>query len=317
MRIFLRISFLIALFLLFIPRVLFSADNVDIAILLKGLSNPYWQALEEGLKEKSKELNLNTYIQGVLSDSDAEGQLNVCNTMLLRKPKALIFASVNNVNLAPCLKKASDFGVLLIDVDGGMDQVLAKKIGIDLKFSVASDNYALGKQAAEYLAQDKGKVLLIEGFAGSIPAVLRAQGFKENINKDLMIIASLPGDWDRLKAANIASDIFTKHPDLTAVFAANDVMALGAAEALITRGGENVKIIGVDGNLDAVKAIKSGRLTASIAQLPYLMGGQALEKTNKLLFKQEEFEFDQKVPILTLDRVVLSNTDEPLLQYLR
>jgi hypothetical protein len=90
---------------------------------------------------------------------------------------------------------------------------------------------------------------------------------------------SLPGDWDRGKAASIASDILTRNPDLVAIFAANDGMALGAVESVYAAGkGDQVTIIGVDGNSDAVKSIKSGRLNASVAQLPYLVGKQAVEQ---------------------------------------
>ena len=92
------------------------------------------------------------------------------------------------------------------------------------------------------------------------------------------IVASLPGDWDHGKAASITNDILARNPDLVAIFAANDGMALGAVEAVYAAGkGEQVTIIGVDGNSDAVKSIKEGRLNASVAQLPYLVGKQAVE----------------------------------------
>ena len=292
-------------------------DDLEIAVLLQGMSNPYWKTLYDGVQDKAKKLGIETYIQGVQSDSDAEQQLNVCNTMLLRNPKALIFGAINNVNLAPCLRKASKMGIKLIDVDGGTSAADAKIMGIKLNFSVASDNYDLGKKAAEYLTGMKGKVLLIEGFPGSLPGKLRSEGFKENLSKGLTVVASLPGNWDRLRAADITNNIITKYPDLIAIFAANDLMALGAAESLLTRGKSEVKVIGVDGISDAVKAIRSGRLTASIAQLPYLIGGQALEKTYKLIGSHKKFKFNQKVPIVTLDKEILRENSDPLLKFVR
>ncbi|TGR92531.1 sugar ABC transporter substrate-binding protein, partial [bacterium M00.F.Ca.ET.191.01.1.1] len=100
----------------------------------------------------------------------------------------------------------------------------------------------------------------------------------------LQIVASLPGDWDRGKAASIATDTLTAHPDLVAIFCANDGMALGAVEAVYAAGkGQQVTMIGVDGNVDAVKSIKEGRLNASVAQLPYLVGKQAVENGKKAL----------------------------------
>lgn len=294
-----------------------TSPDVDIAVLLKGLSNPYWKTLYDGAADKGTELGINVYVQGVQSDSDAEGQLNICNTMLLRKPKAIVFGAVNNVNLAPCLREASKLGVKLVDVDGGTEQADAEKMGIRLNFSVASDNYALGKRAAQYFAGRKGKVLVIEGFPGSVPGRLRIEGFRENLPKGLEIVASLPGDWDRLKASDITNGIITKHPDLSAIFVANDIMALGAVEALHARNISGVQVVGIDGIADAVKAIEAGRLTASIAQLPYLMGQEAVEKTFKFINGKETYQFNQTVPIVTLDKTVLSAKDEPLLQFVR
>ena len=293
------------------------SGQVDIAVVLKGMSNPYWKTLDDGVRDKARELGVNVHSQGVQSDSDAEGQLNMCNTMLLRRPKAMIFAAVNNVNLAPCLRQASVQGVKLIDVDGGTGRQDAGKMGIDLLFSVASNNYELGKKAAQYLSGGRGKVLLIEGFPGSIPGELRKNGFMENLGAEFAIVASLPGNWDRLKAADITSATLMKHPNLMAVFAANDLMALGAAEALLAAGRKDVKVVGIDGIADAVKAIRQGRLSASIAQLPYLMGAEAVEKTFRVITSNESYEFAQNVPILTLDSAVLSSSNEPLLKYVR
>ncbi len=288
-----------------------------VAVLIKGLSNPYWKTLNDGVEAKAKELGLSVYIQGVQGDSDAEGQLNICNTMLLRKPDALIFGAVNNVNLAPCLKTASEMGIKLVDVDGGTGEEEAKKMGIKLNFSVASNNYELGKRAALYFSGIKGKVLLIEGFPGSVPGELRKQGFRENLPAGLEIVASLPGDWDRLKAADITNGIVIKHPDLKAVFAANDLMALGAAESLLSRGLTSIKVVGIDGIADAVKAIEQGRLTATIAQLPYLMGAEAVEKTAKSLREGVVYDFRQYVPIVTLDQEALKTRKDPLLIYVK
>ena len=130
-------------------------------------------------------------------------------------------------------------------------------------------------------ADASGPVLVIEGLSGNVTGQKRASGFSDKLGElapGLEVVASLPGDWDRGKAANITNDILTSHPDLVAIFAANDGMALGAVETVYAAGkGGDVIVIGVDGNSDAVKSIKAGRLNASVAQLPYLVGKQAVE----------------------------------------
>lgn len=186
-----------------------------------------------------------------------------------------------------------------------------------VSFSVASDNYDLGKMAADYIKGQKGKVLVIEGASASQPGRLRVKGFSENLGEGLQIIASQPGDWDRLKSANVATDVITRHPDLSFIFAANDTMALGAVEALRAANISTVKVIGVDGSTDAVRSIREGRLTASVAQLPYLMAKEALEKTARALHGDKPETFNQYVPIIMLDASVLKKNNDPLLRYLR
>lgn len=292
-------------------------SSATIAALISDIGNPYWKTFYDGLSETAHELNETIDIYTLKHATDSEGQLNQCETALLKKPKILLFAAVNSVNLGPCLRKANAQNILLIDVDGNVDQKLAKQMDVNLAFSVASNNYELGKSAANYIDNQKGKVLILEGTPGSQPGILRVKGFKENLSKNLRAVASLPGNWDRLKGGEITSQMLTAHSDLAVIFAANDTMAIGAIEAIRAANREGIIVTGIDGTADAIQAIKSDRLTASIAQLPYLMGRQAVIKSLKQLAGEETYNFHQYVPIIALDKDVLKNKKNKLFQYLR
>jgi D-allose transport system substrate-binding protein len=292
---------------------------------MKTLSNPFWGAMGQGVEEAAKAAGVTYQIQAVESDQAAESQLNVCNTMLERKPDAMITAAINSTNLLPCLKQAADAGVPVVDLDGNLDPEVLAKANIEIAFSIGSDNVAAGAQGAEWLvgqlgADATGPVLVIEGLSGNITGQKRATGFADKLATlapGLEIVASLPGDWDRGKAANITNDILTRNPDLVAIFAANDGMALGAVEAAYAAGkGEQVTIIGVDGNSDAVKSIKLGRLNASVAQLPYLVGKNAVEMVGEVIAGKsvEKLVF---VPTLVLTKAVLEAGTEPMLEYVK
>jgi ABC-type sugar transport system substrate-binding protein len=301
------------------------AQDGQYAVLMKTLSNPFWGAMGQGVEDGAKEAGIDYFIQAVESDQAAEPQLNVCNTMLERQPVAMITAAINSTNLLPCLKTAQDRGIPIVDLDANLDPAVLEAEGIEIAFRIGSDNVAAGAQGAEYLvsrlgAEATGPVLVIEGLSGNITGQRRAQGFAQRLGElapGLEIVASLPGDWDRGKAASITNDILTRHPDLVAIFAANDGMALGAVEAVYAAGlGDQVTIIGVDGNSDAVKSIRDGRLNASVAQLPYLVGKQAVENVKKVL-AGETVPKDIAVPTLVLTREVLEEGSEPLLQYVK
>lgn len=297
----------------------------EYGVLMKTLANPFWGAMGKGVEDGAKAAGVAYYMQAVESDQAAESQLNVCNTMLERKPVAMITAAINSTNLLPCLKKAQESNIKIVDLDGNLDPAILASEGINITFSIGSDNVKAGAQGAEYMvsklgADATGAVLVIEGLSGNVTGEKRATGFAEKLAElapGLTIVASLPGDWDRGKAANITNDVLTRNPDLKGIFAANDGMALGAVESVFAAGkGGDVIIIGVDGNSDAVASIKDGRLTASVAQLPYLVGKQAIEDVKKAV-EGGAVEPAVIVPTLVLTKEVMDAGTEPMLEFVK
>lgn len=300
-------------------------DKKTYGVLLKTLSNPFWGAMEQGIEDAAKAQGVDYYLQAVESDQAAEPQLNVCNTMLERKPAVMLVAAINSTNLLPCLKRANDEGIPVVDLDANIDYAIAQKAGVKIAFSIGSDNVEAGRKGADYVASTlgpdaRGPVLVIEGLAGNITGQKRAQGFKDELAKaapGLQVVASLPGDWDRGKAANITNDTLTQYPDLRAIFAANDVMALGAVETVYAAGqGDSIIVVGVDGNKDAVKSIEEDRLNASVAQLPYLVGKEAVEKVTDVLDGKKVPQFIAVPTLVLTDQVLQAGTD-PLLEYVK
>jgi D-allose transport system substrate-binding protein len=301
-----------------------AADKPVYGVLMKTLSNPFWGAMEQGVRDGAKEADVEYFLQAVESDQAAEPQLNTCNTMLEKKPAAMITAAINSTILLPCLKRANELKIPVADLDGNLDPAITKKAGVEIAFHIGSNNEAAGAKGADYVAEKlgkdaKGAVLVIEGLSGNVTGQKRARGFANELKTaapGLAIVASLPGDWDRQKAANITNDTLQRSPDLLAIFCANDGMALGAVEAARAAGKDKVIVVGVDGNSDAVKSILAGRLNASVAQLPYLVGKQAVENMKKLLGggKVDENTF---VPTLVLTKDVIEAKKEPMLQYVK
>lgn len=318
-------SLLLATTLIVAGTAAHAADKPIYGVLMKTLANPFWGAMEQGVKAGADAADVEYYLQAVESDQAAEPQLNTCNTMLEKKPAVMITAAINSTILLPCLKQANAMKIPVVDLDNNLDPKVTKDAGVDIAFHIGSDNEAAGAQGADYVAgkvgkDAKGPVLVIEGLSGNITGQKRARGFAEELKKvapGLEVVASLPGDWDRGKAANITNDILTKYPDLKVIFAANDGMALGAVETVFAASkGDQVTIVGVDGNSDAVKSIKAGRLTASVAQLPYLVGKQAVENVKKVVEggKVDNVVF---VPTLVLTKEVLEKGTEPMLEYVK
>lgn len=118
------------------------AQEGEYGVLMKTLANPFWGAMGQGVEDGAKEAGVQYFVQAVESDQAAEPQLNVCNTMLERKPVAMITAAINSTNLLPCLKSAQEQGIKVVDLDGNLDQAILDKEGIEITFRIGSDNVA-------------------------------------------------------------------------------------------------------------------------------------------------------------------------------
>ena len=299
-----------------------AADKPVVAVLLKTLSNPFWGAAAAGVQSGAQSSGVSVFVQAAESDQATEPQLNACNTMLERKPKALIVAAINATNLLPCLTQATSMHIPVVNMDNDLDLPIAKRAGVDVAFSIGSDNLRAGAKAADFVvgalggSSAHGKVLVIQGIAGNSTSQARSRGFSDELAKaapGLSIIAKLPGDWDRQKAANITNDTLQRAPDLAAIFACNDGMVLGALEAARGAGNSKVVVVGVDGDRDAIGAIRAGRLNATVAQLPYLMGQEAILDT-KTLLAGGHVDPSVPVPTLVVTQEVLKAGTDPLLK---
>ena len=163
-----------------------AADKPLYGALMKTLANPFWGAMEKGVDAGAQEIGVDLFVQAVESDQAAEPQLNTCNTMLEKKPAVMITAAISSTNLLPCLKRANELKIPVVDLDGNLDPEITKKAGVDVAFHIGSDNQAAGGKAADYLASvlgkdAKGSVLVIEGLSGNITGAKRAHGFADEL----------------------------------------------------------------------------------------------------------------------------------------
>jgi ribose transport system substrate-binding protein len=154
---------------------------------------------------------------------------------------------------------------------------------------VSTDQVAIGAKAADFLHKvypNGGKVAQIEGQAGSPNARKRIQGFTTQLKTypNLQLVASQPGDWDRLTAMNATSNILREHDDLAGVYANNDGMAFGVFEAVNAAGKANqVAVVGTDGIAEAKKSIGDGQMKATVAEFPYEEGLLGVQMALRLL----------------------------------
>jgi ribose transport system substrate-binding protein len=248
--------------------------------VLKFFGNPYWQEMARGMKQKADDFSILIDIQAATSKSSPENQLRLMEIMISKGYDAILISPQTSINLLPTIIQARNKEILVVDID---DAVLD-----DVEYFVGSNNYQMGIDAAEYFIQEYpegGQVALLKGLEGTYSAMQRSNGFSDRLaGTSINIIAQPTCDWDMQKALDASLKILQNNPDIQGIYCNNDVMALGALEAVKRLNlKKNIEIIGTDGIKAAYDAIKNGELAATIDSFPYNIGLIAVDITLRVL----------------------------------
>jgi ribose transport system substrate-binding protein len=211
-------------------------------------------------------------------ETDVERQYQIIENLIQQRVDAILLAPSGSKELVPAILKANDAGIPVLLLDTRIDEEAAASVGAKVLTYIGSDNFEGGAVAGRYLAAELGgvgEIAIIEGISGHETADQRRLGFLSGIESSpgIHVVASQTANWERARAYTVAENLLQAHPDLSAVFAANDEMALGAIEAIDAAGRmDEIVVIGFDAIPDALVNIRSGRLLGSVAQFPSEMG---------------------------------------------
>ena len=261
-----------------------------IALVVSTLNNPFFVSLKDGAQKEADKLGYNLVILD--SQNNPAKELSNVQDLTVRGAKLLLINPTDSNAVGNAVKLANQAKIPVIT----LDRVAASG---EVVSHVASDNAFGGKVAGDFIAKKLGegaKVIQLEGIAGTSAARERGEGFKQSLDQNkFKLLASQPADFDRTKGLNVMQNLLTAHPDVQAVFAQNDEMALGALRALQTAGKTDVIVVGFDGTADGVKAVEGGKLAATVAQRPEQIGIIGVETADKVL-KGEKVQ-----PIIPVD----------------
>lgn len=266
-----------------------SAEGPTIALVLKTLNHPFFIDVQRGAEEAADSLSVNLMIQAAEREVDVEKQMQIIENLIQRQVDAICVAPSGSRELAPVILKANEAGIPIVTLDTRVDSATLAEIGAKVVTYVGSDNYEGGRIAGEFMVEKlggKGNIAILEGIPGHETGDARLRGFHKAL-KDapgFKIVASQTANWERDQGFNVFQNIMQSHPDVDAMFACSDLMALGAIEAIAAAGktGE-IMVVGFDALNDAKIAIKEGKMEGSIAQYPYDMGKVAVESASKVL----------------------------------
>ncbi|WP_017811758.1 MULTISPECIES: ribose ABC transporter substrate-binding protein RbsB [Paenibacillus] len=253
-----------------------NAGEIKIGLSISTLNNPFFVSLKDGVVNEAKKLNIDVIV--VDAQNDSAKQSNDVDDLIQQGVDALLINPTDSAAISAAVQSANGLDIPVVTLDRSADKG-------DVKALVASDNAKGGKMAAEYIVKQLGKdakVIELQGVPGASATRERGKGFHDVADKELDVVASQAADFDRTKGLTVMENLLQGNPDVQAVFAHNDEMALGAIEA-IQSSGKDIPVIGFDGNEDALNSIKEGKLTATVAQQPELIGQMAVDAARDVL----------------------------------
>ena len=251
------------------------------AYVTKTLINEFWQDVASGIKTEAAKYKIKVDIQAAKDESSLVEQLNLAQTILSQKPDALLLSPQSDSNLVPVVEAAKS---QYPDrrhrrcADRGRQHLRRHRPG--------RHRGQGGRLPAPALPQRR------QGRAdrGSGRLAQRAQahpGLHGDASRNTTIcklVASQPGDWDRLTAMNATTNILRQHPDLVGVYANNDGMALGVVEAVaMPASSSRSRSSAPTASARRRSPIAEGEMKATVAEFPYEEGILGVQMALRLL----------------------------------
>jgi ribose transport system substrate-binding protein len=264
-------------------------DKKTVALVLKTLNHPFFVDMRRGAQDAADRLGVTLQVQAAEREIDVDKQMQIVENMLQTGIDVLAITPSGSREIVSALVKAKAANVPILIVDTRLDARAAADAGVVTQTFIGSDNYEGGKLAGEYVVTataGKARVGILEGIPGHETGDSRLRGFRDAVSKSpgITILASQPANWERDQGFNVFQNMLQAHPTIDTVFAASDLMALGAIEAIAAAGRTGkIRVVGFDALDDAKKAIAAGTMDASVAQFPYEMGKAAIESAVKVL----------------------------------
>lgn len=251
-------------------------EKIKIGLSVSTLNNPFFVSMKNGVIDEAKKQGAEVIV--VDAQNDSAKQVNDVEDLLQQGIDTLLINPTDSAAISTAVQSANNLDVPVVTLDRSTDKG-------DVATLVASDNVKGGQMAGDFIVKQLGedaKVAELEGVPGASATRERGKGFHNVADQKLDVVAKQTADFDRTKGLNVMENVLQGNPDIKAVFAHNDEMALGALQA-INSSGRDVLVVGFDGNEDAINAVKEGKLAATVAQQPDLIGELAVKAASDVL----------------------------------
>src|SRR5215467_7993455 len=267
MKQFLAMALVMTVVGLTVPLV--TAQPVTIGVSLPQDDNPFYIAMLKGIRARAQELGWQ--VASVSSNEDKLRQINGVQDLIAKGVKGVLISPIDAVGVNAAYDAAAQAKIPIISIARG-------SASPNQTLHVAMDEKQIGRDIASWTAQrigGKGKVAMISGPPGAPTFRNLSEGYLEIMARypGISVVARSEGALTRERGVKVAEDALVAHPDLAAIYAANDDVALGAAQAVAASGRVGKTIVtGMNGVPPALKAVKDGNVGMTVELNPVLWG---------------------------------------------
>ena len=242
-----------------------------VALVMKSLANEFFVTMAEGAKAHQAQ-SRGAYalvVNGIRNESDLAQQVALVEQMMAQGVDAIVIAPADSRALVPVLAKARGQGIVVVNIDNKLDAATLRQAGIEVPF-VGPDNRAGARAVGTALAArlPRGsQVAILEGIPTAFNAQQRRLGFEDAMREAKLPVAAVQtANWEQDQAHTVSSALLREHPDLKAILASNDNMAIGAAAAVRQAGRSDVAIAGFDNIAAMRQLLADGRVLVTADQ---------------------------------------------------
>lgn len=284
-----------------------AAEKV-IAYIPPGMISPFYAVSIKGAEVVAKQYGYKLRVLSPERETDYAGQVRIVEDMVTEKVDAIAICAINADAVSAAIKKANAANIPVVVFNG-----LTELPNCKVEAYVGYDQRNGGRKVSDFLAEatgGKANLAIIQGLPG-YHTTEREGGIRDQIGEkypNIKIVAAQPGDWEREKGMNAAQNMLTAHPEINAMVGLSDEMALGAVQAKRAAGRDDIVICGIDGNPNALEAVKAGKLDGTLYVYPHKNGSLAIEAIHKIL-QGEKVDLIWEIPTTVANK---SNIDEIL-----
>lgn len=232
-----------------------------IGVALASDLNPFYIAMKRGIQERAKEVGVEVVF--VTANEDVAKQVNGIQDLVARKVSGILASPIDSVAVASAYAAAGKAGIPIISIARHANSPAQSAY-------VALDEPKIGVDIGNWIAKrigGKGKVAMITGPAGAATFRAIAGGMDQAFKTQpaISVVFRKDAALTREVGLKLAEDALVAHPDLVAIYTANDELALGASQAVSAAGKKGQVIItGMNGVPSAIKAVKAGSLGMTV-----------------------------------------------------